>query len=152
VLTGCLEGGSEPTSAFKLTGAIAVGQAPSAPTGSSPTTATAIKDVYELQPTSSVSEAPSSSSSLSSATEPAKKAELSAPQRQVAEHKDVLVLGADVARKLLSRPARRGTNPISFRSCWAWNTTVRRGAGRVDFGTEARHGDRDPSTLRVAKA
>jgi hypothetical protein len=107
VLTGCLEGGSGPTSAFKLTGAIAVGQAPSAPTGSSPTTATAIKDVYELLPTSSVSEqginreglqshigkrvevtvrpieapAPSSSSSSSSATEPAKKVELSAPQR-----------------------------------------------------------------------
>jgi hypothetical protein len=108
VLTGCLEGGSGPTSAFKLTGTTAVGQAPSAPTGSSPT-GTAIKDVYEIQPTSSVSEqginreglqshigkrvevtvrpievlspAPSSSSSLSSATEPAKKAELSAPQR-----------------------------------------------------------------------
>jgi hypothetical protein len=110
VLTGCLEGGSGPTSAFKLTGTTAVGQVPSAPTDSSPTTAAAIKkDVYELQPTSSVSEqginreglqshigkrvevtvrpievlspAPSSSSSLSSATEPAKKAELSAPQR-----------------------------------------------------------------------
>ena len=109
MLIGCLEGGSGPTSGFKLTGATAVGQAPSAPTSSSPTTATALKDVYEIQPTSSVSEqginreglqshigkrvevtvrpievlspAPSSSSSSSSTTEPAKKAELSAPQR-----------------------------------------------------------------------
>jgi hypothetical protein len=57
VLTGCLEGGAA-ASAFKLTGASAVGQPPRpTPPGPSSAGATAgTTSVYELQPISSISE------------------------------------------------------------------------------------------------
>ena len=51
VLTGCLAGSPAPTGPFKLTGAVAVGQAPAdAPAGA------AVKDVYELLPTTGLTE------------------------------------------------------------------------------------------------
>jgi hypothetical protein len=52
VLTGCLTGGPADTAAFKLTGAVAVGQAPPKPSAASPDA----KDVYELVPVSGISE------------------------------------------------------------------------------------------------
>jgi hypothetical protein len=55
VVNGCLEGGRESTSAFKLTGAKNVGQAP--PSSSAASTAASKPDtVYELQAVSSVGE------------------------------------------------------------------------------------------------
>lgn len=53
VLNGCLERGSAPT-AFRLTRASAIGQAPPRPSTSAASTETG--DVYELQATTSVSE------------------------------------------------------------------------------------------------
>ena len=55
MLTGCLERGDAPT-AFKLTRASAVGQAPVRPGTSASSTPTKGEDVYDLQATSSVSE------------------------------------------------------------------------------------------------
>jgi hypothetical protein len=54
VAIGCLEGGAESNSAFKLTGAKNVGQSPTSTPGSAAASQTDI--VYELQPVSSVGE------------------------------------------------------------------------------------------------
>jgi len=54
VMTGCLEGGPESTSTFKLTGAKSIGQAP---VSSGVSTATSKPDsAYELQPIAGVGE------------------------------------------------------------------------------------------------
>ena len=52
VLSGCLTGGPAETSAFKLTGAVPVGQAPPEQSAASP----AAKDAYELLPTTGLTE------------------------------------------------------------------------------------------------
>ena len=54
LVSGCLEGGSESTSAFKLTGAKNIGQVP--PPSAASTTKSGTDTVYELQPVLSVSE------------------------------------------------------------------------------------------------
>jgi uncharacterized protein YndB with AHSA1/START domain len=46
-----------------------------------------------------------------------------------------------------SRPARRATNPPRSAPAGRWNTTVRRGAGRADSGSEACHRHRDSPAL-----
>ncbi len=51
VLTGCLRTDARATPAFKLTGAVPIGQAPERPASSSGT-----NDVYELQPVSGLTE------------------------------------------------------------------------------------------------
>jgi hypothetical protein len=51
VLTGCLRAGAPATPAFKLSGAVPVGQAPERPASSS-----GANDVYELQPVSGLTE------------------------------------------------------------------------------------------------
>ena len=53
-MTGCLESGADSNSAFKLTGAKSIGQAPAPGSGSTGTSTT--DTVYELQPVSTVGE------------------------------------------------------------------------------------------------
>jgi hypothetical protein len=58
VLTGCLEGGAAPTSAFTLAGAVAIGQAPQATRSGTPPAGVSAgtSDSYELLPIASVGE------------------------------------------------------------------------------------------------